>query len=49
MTSFNYYNQNPSGFYFLELIRAFVFLKLAGVIKFKYERKTKRILVVAVK
>ena len=38
MTSFYYYNQNPSGFCFLVKIRA-------GITKFKYER----ILVVVVK
>ena len=43
MTSFYYYDQNPSGFFFLVQIRAF----LAEITKFKYERKAKRILVVA--
>ena len=45
----NYYDQNSSGFCFLVRIRAFVFETSLGFIKFKYERKTKRILVVVVK
>ena len=42
MTSFYYYNyyyQNASVFCFLVQIRAFVVLNLAGITKFKYERK----------
>ena len=39
MTSFYYYDQNPSGFCFLVQIRAFFNLNLAGISKFKYERK----------
>ena len=42
MTSFNYYDQNPSGFFFLVRIKALVFFNLAGVIKFKYERKNEK-------
>ena len=49
MTSFYYYDQNPSGFCFLVQIRAFV--NLAGISNqiFKIERKKKRILVVVIK
>ena len=49
MTSFYYYDQNPSGFCFLVQIRAFV--DLAGISNqiFKIERKKKRILVVVIK
>ena len=36
---FYYYNQNPLGFCFLVQIRAFFYLILARIIKFKYERK----------
>ena len=42
MTSFYYYNyyyQNAAVFCFLVQIRAFVVLNLAGITKFKYERK----------
>ena len=41
MTSFYYCDQNPSGFCFLVLIRAFV-LNLTGIRKFKYERKNEK-------
>ena len=34
MTSFYYYNQNPSGVCFLVLMRAFVILNLTGITKF---------------
>ena len=42
MTSFYYYDyyyQNAAVFCFLVQIRAFVVLNLAGITKFKYERK----------
>ena len=42
MTAFYYYNyyyQNAAVFCFLVQIRAFVVLNLAGITKFKYERK----------
>ena len=42
MISFYYYDQNPSGFYFLVLIRAFVIQNLTGITKFKYERKNEK-------
>ena len=38
MTSFYYYDQNPSGFCFLVQIRAFV-VEASWITKFKYERK----------
>ena len=41
MMSF-YYDQNPSGFCFLVQIGAFVILDLAGITKFKYERKNEK-------
>ena len=37
MTSFYYYDQNPSGFCFREQIRSFVIF--AGITEFEYERK----------
>ena len=37
--SFYYYNKNPSGFSFLVQIIAFCYLNLAGITKFKCERK----------
>ena len=48
MTSFYYYDQNPSGLYFLVQIRAFA--NLTGISNqiFKIERKKKRILVVVI-
>ena len=42
MTSFYYYDQNPSGFCFLVLIRAFVMQTSAGITKFTYERKIEK-------
>ena len=42
MTSFYYYNQNPSGFRFLMHIRAFVFETSLGNAKLEYERKNKK-------
>ena len=42
MTSFNYYDQNPSGFFFLVRIKALVFFNLAGVTKFKNEKDSGR-------
>ena len=39
MASFYYYDQDPSGFYFLVQIRAFVIFNLNGATKFKYEEK----------
>ena len=49
MTSFYYYDQNPSGFCFLVQIRAFVIFILAGITKFKYERKNVMDSVVVIK
>ena len=42
MTSFYYYDKNPSGFCFLVLIRAFVIQTSAGITKFTYERKNEK-------
>ena len=42
MTSFYYYDQNPSWFCFLVQIRAFVYLSFAEITKFKNERKNKK-------
>ena len=42
MTSFYYYDQNPSGFCFLEQIRSFVIF--AGITEFEYERKNDAIM-----
>ena len=43
MMSFYYQNQNPSGVSFLVQIRFFVtFFNLAGITKFKYERKNNK-------
>ena len=39
MASFSYYNQNPSGYCFLVQIKAFFYLNLTGITKFKYERE----------
>ena len=44
-----YYNQNPSGFCFLVLIRAFVIQTSLGLQNLNMKGKTKRILVVVVK
>ena len=41
MTSFYYYDQNPSWFCFLVQIRSSV-INLAGITKFKYERKNEK-------
>ena len=48
MTSFYNYDQNPLGFCFLVQIRAFVIQTSLGL-QNKFERKTKRIMVVVVK
>ena len=42
MTSFYYYDQNPSGFCFLVLIKAFVYSNLTEITKFKFERKNEK-------
>ena len=42
MTSFYYYDQNPSGLCFLVQIRAFCYLNLTGITKFKSERKNEK-------
>ena len=49
MTSFYYYDQNPSGFCFLVLIRAFVIQTSLGLKNLNMKGKTKRIPVVVVK
>ena len=49
MTSFYYYDQNPSGFCFLVQIRAFVIQTSLGLQNLNMKGKTKRILVVVVK
>ena len=48
MTSFYYYDQNPSGFCFLVQIRSSV-INLAGITNLNMKEKTKRIVVVLVK
>ena len=49
MTSFYYYDQNPSGVCFLVQIKAFVIQTLLGLPNLSVKGKTKRILVVVVK
>ena len=49
MTSFYYYDQNPSRFCFLVQIRAFVIETSLGLSNLNMKRKPKRILVVVVK
>ena len=49
MTSFYYYDQNPSGLCFLAQIRAFVIETSLGLKNLNMKGKTKRILVVVVK
>ena len=49
MTSFYYYDQNPSGLCFLLQIKAFVIQASLGLPNLNMRGKTKRILVVAVK
>ena len=49
MTSFYYYDQNPSGFCFLVQIRAFVFQTSLGLQNLNMKGKMKRILVLVVK
>ena len=49
MTSFYYYDQDPSRFRFLVLIKAFVIQTSLGLQNLKMKGKTKRILVVVVK
>ena len=49
MTSFYYYDQNPSGFCFLVQIRAFVIQTLLGLQNLNMKEKTERIMVVVVK
>ena len=49
MTSFYYYDQNPSWFCFLVLIRAFVIQTSLGLQNLNMKGKTKRILIVVVK
>ena len=49
MTSFYYYDQNPSGFCFLVQIRAFVIQTSLGLQNLNMKGKTNRILVVVVK
>ena len=44
MTSFYYYDQNPSGFCFLVQIRAFVIQTSLGLQNLNMKGKTKRIL-----
>ena len=39
MSSFYYYDQNPSGLCFLLQIKAFCYSNLAGTTKFEYERR----------
>ena len=48
MTSFYYYDQNPSGFCFLVQIRSSV-INLAGITNLNMKGKTKRVVVVLVK
>ena len=49
MTSFYYYDQNPSGFCFLVEIKAFVIYTSLGLQNLNMKGKTKMILVVLVK
>ena len=49
MTSFYYYDQNPSGFCFLVQIRAFVIQTSLGLQNLNMKGKTKRILVKVLK
>ena len=42
MTSFYYYDPNPSGVCFLVQNKGFCFLNLAGITKFKYDRKNEK-------
>ena len=49
MTSFYYYDQNPSGFWFHVQIKAFVIQTSLGLQSLNMKGKTKRILVVVVK
>ena len=49
MTSFYYYDQNPSGVCFLVQIKAFVTQTSLGLPNMSVKEKTKRILVVVVK
>ena len=42
MTSFYYYDQNPSGLCFLVQNKGFCYLNLAGITKFKYHRKNEK-------
>ena len=49
MTSFYYYDQNPSGVAFLCKLRAFVIQTSLGLPNLSVKGKTKRILVVVVK
>ena len=49
MTSFYYYDQNPSGVCFLVQIKAFVIQASLGLPNLNMKEKTKRILVVVVK
>ena len=49
MTSFYYYDQNPSGFCFLVLIKAFVIQNTLELQNLNMKGKTKRILVAVVK
>ena len=49
MTSFYYYDQNPSGVCFLVQIKAFVIQTSLGLPNLNIKGKTKRILVVVVK
>ena len=48
MTSFYYYDQNPSGFSFLAQIRAFVIQTSLGLQNLNIKGKTKRIVVAIV-
>ena len=49
MTSFHYYDQNPSGLCFIVYIKVFCYLNLAETTNLNMKGKTKRILVVVVK
>ena len=49
MSSFYYYDQNPSGFCFLLQIKAFVIQTSLGLPNLNMKGDTKRILVVVVK
>ena len=49
MSSFYYYDQNPSGVCFLVQIKAFVIQASQGLPNLNMKGKTKRILVVVVK